>query len=52
MDLLMKMESSLAQELTQEEGKKRVREHRSAGNSPVGAHRRNRSQLFDQIKID
>jgi hypothetical protein len=53
MEVILKMEASLVPELARDEGKRRAKERRSAGNSPVTTpHKRNRSQLFDQIRLD
>ena len=44
MEVIVKMEASLVPELARDEGKRKVKERRSAGNSPVTTPlKRNRS---------
>jgi hypothetical protein len=47
LDIMQKMETSLVTELAGDEGKRRAKRRRSAGNSPNPVHHRNRSQIFD-----
>ena len=49
--VVKKIEQTLTTEIVSQESSDKAKQRRSAGNSPVSAHR-SRSQLIEQIKID